>query len=305
MKNYPLVSVYTCVYNGARTISRVFESMRELDYPNIEHVIVNDGSFDDTEKMIEQYINTVDFPVKYHKKENGGKHTALNIAWDLAEGEFLVQLDADDRLYPHSIKYLVDVYYQIPEEIRSEYWCVLGRCVTQHGQFVGDKYPQDINEKHWVEAGKEASKCQGDKCGIQLKKYLDKYRFPNIIGPTYLPEGIIWTQIERAYGTWYTNEVVLVYYVSEGGNLTAKRNTRKQYASTCYNYKWKLMNPQLYPKSFKYLIKYSILYFVTDKKFRMNNPYIENMEKYRVILLLLCLVTYPGAFVFRKLRRIY
>lgn len=52
MKNYPLVSVYTCVYNGARTISRVFESMRELDYPNIEHVIVNDGSFDDTEKMI-------------------------------------------------------------------------------------------------------------------------------------------------------------------------------------------------------------------------------------------------------------
>ena len=305
MKNYPLVSVYTCVYNGARTISRVFESVRNLDYPNIEHVIVNDGSVDDTERLIEEYINSVNYTVKYYKKDNGGKHTALNVAWDLAEGEFLVQLDADDKLYSHSITYLVSTYYQIPEEIRSEYWCVLGRCVTQQGEFVGDRYPKDINEKHWREAGKEASRYQGDKIGLQVKKYLDQYRFPEIIGPSYLPEGIIWKQIDSKYGTWYTNEVISVYYVNEGGNLTAKRTERKQYASTCYNYKWKLMNPHMYPKTFKYLIKYSILYFVTDWKFRENNRYTEELEQYRVRLLLLCLIAYPGAFVFRKLKRIY
>lgn len=304
MKEYPLVSVYTCVFNGAQTISRVFESMRKLDYPNIEHVIVNDGSYDDTDRLIEEYISTVDFPVKYHKKENGGKHTALNMAWDLAEGEFLLQLDADDRLYPHAIKYLLDVYNQIPEEIRSEYWCVHGRCITQYGEFVGDRYPQGINEKHWQEAGKEASKCKGDKCGLQLKKYLDRYRFPEIIGPTYLPEGIIWKQIDSEYGTWYTNEVVLMYYVKEGGNLTAPKSKRKQYSSTCYNYKWKLMNPKIYPKSFTNLIKYSMLYFVSDKNFRIHNPYSEHLEEYRVILWLLCLITYPGAVAFRYWKRI-
>ena len=72
MKDYPLVSVYTCVYNGERTIHRVFESMKKLDYPNIEHVIVNDGSTDKTDELVQEYISQVSFAVKYHKKENGG-----------------------------------------------------------------------------------------------------------------------------------------------------------------------------------------------------------------------------------------
>ena len=73
--NLPLVSVYTCVYNGEKTIHRVFESMKQLDYPNFEHVIVNDGSTDSTEELVKQYIKEAKFPVKYHKKENGGKHS--------------------------------------------------------------------------------------------------------------------------------------------------------------------------------------------------------------------------------------
>lgn len=305
MEKYPLVTVYTCVYNGARTISRVFESLQELDYPNVEHVIVNDGSVDDTEKLIEQYLITAKFPVKYYKKEHGGKHTALNAAWNIAEGEFLIQLDADDRLYPHAIKYLLNVYYQIPEEIRSQYWCVHGRCVTQYGNFVGDKYPTDINSLHWEEAGKIASKCKGDKCGLQVRQYLNKYRFPEIIGPSHLPEGIIWTQIDKEYGTWYTNEVVLVYYVNEGGNLTAKRDARKQYAPTCYSYKWKIMNPQLYPKSVVYMIKYSLFFYVADEDYRKNNAYFKDLERYKLVLSLLRLITRPGAIVFRWLKRLH
>lgn len=304
MKEYPLVSVYTCVYNGANTIARVFESMHNLDYPNIEHIIVNDGSFDDTEKMVEEYISTVAFPVKYHKKENGGKHTALNKAWDLAEGEFMIQLDADDKLLPHSIKFLVDTYYQIPEEVRSEYWCVHGRCVTQFGDFVGDRYPEGINCETWKKAGEEARKYGGEKIGLQVRKYNCKYRFPEVMGVSHIPEGIVWQQINKVYGTWYTNEVVRVYYVGEGGNLTDKRSRRNQFGPGCYAYKWKLMHPQWYPRSFKNLALYSLSYFISDKKFRGYNPYLKDLEQYRIMLSLLCLVTYPGAFIFRKLKRI-
>ena len=67
MKNYPLVSVYTCVYNGERTIHRVFESMENLNYPNIEHIIVNDGSTDQTDVLIQEYIERVSSNVKYQK----------------------------------------------------------------------------------------------------------------------------------------------------------------------------------------------------------------------------------------------
>lgn len=304
MKEYPLVSVYTCVYNGANTITRVFESMRNLDYPNIEHIIVNDGSSDDTEKMVKEYINTVTFPVKYHKKENGGKHTALNIIWDIAEGEFMIQLDADDKLLPHSVKFLVDTYYQIPEEVRDEYWCVHGRCETQFGEFVGDKYPEGINCENWKKAGEAARKCGGEKIGLQVRKYLCNYKFPEVKGVSYIPEGIVWHQINKVYGTWYTNEVVRIYYVGEGGNLTDKRTRRSQFGPRCYFCKWKLMHPEWYPLSFKSLVNYSLEYFISDKRFRKHNPYLKDLEQHKIVLSLLSSITCPGAFIIRKLKHI-
>lgn len=304
MTSYPLVTVYTCVYNGARTLDRVFKSMKNLNYPNIEHVIVNDGSTDNTDKLVNAYIAEVSFPVKYHKKENGGKHTALNIAWDIAEGEFLVQLDADDELLPHAVTYLVEKYYSIPECIRSEYWCVHGRCITQHGDFVGDKYPEDINNQHWSKSLVEAEKCSGEKIGLQVREYLKDYRFPEIVGLSYISEGMLWKQINSRYGTWYTNEVVRIYYVGEGGNLTAKKTLRRHFSPQCYKVKWRLMHPEWYDFSFTDLILYSLLYFISDTKFRSNNRYTEGLEKYRIALVLLCPITLFSSFWVRLIKHI-
>lgn len=302
--SYPLVSVYTCVYNGESTIHRVFESMKNLDYPNIEHIIVNDGSEDNTEALIQEYIKQVSFPVKYHKKENGGKHTALNVAWSLAEGEFMLQLDADDKLLSHGVKYLVDTYYQIPEDIREQYWCVHGRCITQDGDFVGDKYPKDINNGHWKETGQRARKCGGDKVGLQLRKYLCNYRFPEVKGVSHIAESIIWKQINEEYGTWYTNEVVVVYYVNEGGNLTAKKTKRRQFSSLAFKLKWQIMHEKEYGENFKTILTYPLIYYVADNDFRKYNAYLEGIKCHRVFLRVLQPIMFIAAFVYRALKKI-
>lgn len=304
MTSFPLVTIYTCVYNGARTLHRVFNSVKNLDYPNIEHVIVNDGSTDDTDAMIQAYITEVSIPVKYHKKENGGKHTALNIAWDIAEGEFLVQLDADDELLPHAVTFLVETYFRIPEDIRNEYWCVHGRCITQHGDFVGDKYPENINAQHWSKALEAANKCSGEKIGLQVRAYLKDYRFPEVVGLSYISEGMLWKQIERNYGTWYTNEVIRIYYVGEGGNLTARKTQRRHFAPLCYKMKWQLMHPEWYKTSFRDLVRYSLTYFISDRKFRDNNRYTEGLETHKIALILLCPFTLVGAYFARLIKHI-
>lgn len=304
VKNLPLVSIYTCVYNGEKTIDRVFKSVKNLDYPNIEHIIVNDGSTDRTEELVKEYIEQSQCVVKYHKKENGGKHTALNIAWDMAEGFFLIQLDADDELLPHSISYLVDEYYKIPEDIREQYWCVHGRCVTQHGKFVGEYYPEGINNNSWQDAGKIARRCPGEKIGIQRRDYLAPYRFPLVKGVTHVPEGIVWAQLNSKYGTWYTNEVVRVYYVGEGGNLTAKDTKRRQFGAKTFNFKWKLMNYSFYGKSFKTLFYYSLFYYLSDKNYRRHNRYLEGVKKRKILLVLLTPATSILAFVYRKIKKI-
>lgn len=304
MTEYPLVSVYTCVFNGERTIHRVFKSMKELDYPNIEHVIINDGSTDKTEELVQEYMRQVPFVVKYHKKNNGGKHTALNIVWDLAEGEFMIQLDADDELLPHSVRYLVDTYFQIPENVRDEYWCIHGRCITQKGDFVGDKYPDDINVGHWSETCKKARNYGGEKIGLQVRKYLRNFKFPEVVGVSYIPESIVWQQINKEYGTWYTNEIVRVYYVGEHGNLTDKITKRRQVGPKCYRYKWKIMHPQWFKISIKDLAAYSVLYFITDKRFRDNNGYLKDIKKHKLALVLLYPIAITGALFIRTIKGI-
>lgn len=305
MTAFPLVTIYTCVYNGARTLHRVFKSIKNLDYPNIEHVIVNDGSTDDTDKLVQAYMEEVSYPVKYHKKENGGKHTALNVAWDIAEGEFLVQLDADDELLPHAVSFLVETYFKIPKSIRSQYWCVHGRCITQHGDFVGDRYPETINDQHWTKSLEEARKCKGEKIGLQVGAYLKGFRFPEVVGLSFISEGMLWNQIESKYGTWYTNEVIRIYYINEGGNLTAPATQRRHFAPRCFKVKWRLMHPEWYPFSPKDLLLYSLFYFMSDKRFRHNNQYTADLNRYRFPLWLLCPLTLPGAWLVRQLKHIH
>ncbi|MBO5306059.1 MAG: glycosyltransferase family 2 protein [Clostridia bacterium] len=305
-KQYPLVSVCTCVYNGEKTLHRVFESMNKITYPNIEHIIVNDGSTDGTEKLIETYSAQATFPVKYHKKENGGKHSALNIAWTMISGELTVDLDADDELLPDSISRLVDTYLSIPENIRDEYWCVHGRCVTQFGDFVGIPYPNNINNHDWRTAAEYASKCVGEKLGLKVVKYLSQYKFPEVVGAHYLSEGIVWRQLNVKYGTWYTNEVVRVYYVNEGGNLSERRTKRSQYGSLAYWFKWKITHPDLYPFSVKDLLSYALCFFVSAEKYRKHNKYFKEITSFdqKIVLFVVAPVMFFGAIVFRCIRHI-
>ena len=305
-KQYPLVSICTCVYNGEKTLHRVFESMSKVTYPNIEHIIVNDGSTDKTEELIEKYAAKAKFPVKHYRIEHSGKHSALNIAWDMACGDFVADLDADDEVLPHSINYLVDTYFSIPNNIRDEYWCVHGRSVTQNGDFIGDRFPTDINHSDWRSAQVRASQCQGNKFGLRVKKYLSEYRFPNVIGAHYLPESIVWKQLNSKYGTWYTNEVVHIYYVNEGGNLSARRTKRAQFGSLAYYYKWCIMHPEHYRRSIKDFGFYSLCFFVSSKKYRQNNKYLEGIENFSYKALLVCIypVMYFLSILFRILRHI-
>ena len=106
----PLVSIYTCVYNMADTIKRACDSVYRQTYPNIEHVIVNDGSEDNISEFLTDYKKTARYPVHIFNKSNGGKHTALNVAWQAANGQFMIQLDADDELLPHCVEFLIKTY---------------------------------------------------------------------------------------------------------------------------------------------------------------------------------------------------
>jgi hypothetical protein len=170
--------------------------------------------------------------------------------------------------------------------------------------FVGTKYPDGINNLTKQEADKAASCNNGDVIGLMVSKYLRQYKYPEIIGCSYLPEVMIWNPLNKRYRTWYTNEVMHTYYVGEGGNLTDKKKKRRQYAPGCYYAKWQIMHPEEYPVSIKTLIQYAAFYFISHKEYRKNNRYLADLQQNRWMLVCLVPIIYPLSMMYRIVKGI-
>lgn len=100
----PLVSIVIPVYNGANYVAEAIESALNQTYKNIEIIVVNDGSTDNTEEVVKSYGDKV----RYFCKENGGTSTALNLAIKNMKGEYFSWLSHDDMYYPKKIFYQIE-----------------------------------------------------------------------------------------------------------------------------------------------------------------------------------------------------
>jgi glycosyltransferase involved in cell wall biosynthesis len=96
---YPLVSIVIPVYNGSNYMQCAIDSALRQDYDNIEVIVVNDGSTDNTDEIAKSYGDKI----RYFSKENGGVSTALNLAIKNAKGEYISWLSHDDYYLPNKI----------------------------------------------------------------------------------------------------------------------------------------------------------------------------------------------------------
>jgi glycosyltransferase involved in cell wall biosynthesis len=86
------ISVIVPVYNGARFVSQAIDSILDQPYGNLELIVIDDGSTENTATVIQGYGNAL----RYEYQSNGGSSVARNHGCSLAAGDFLAFLDADD-----------------------------------------------------------------------------------------------------------------------------------------------------------------------------------------------------------------
>ena len=110
----PLVTVVTPCYNAAPFIATTIASVREQDYPAIEHIIVDDCSTDGSWEVIEAHRDVV---TCVRLQENRGGGYARNRGAEMARGDYLMFLDADDVIAPDTIRSLVDAARGAPGSI--------------------------------------------------------------------------------------------------------------------------------------------------------------------------------------------
>jgi len=103
-----MISVIVPTYNRAYMIGKTMESILSQTFKDLEIIVVDDGSTDNTEEVVKSYSNNSVMPIRYVRKENGGCASARNKGIDLAEGEYIAFLDSDDQFIPDAIKTLMD-----------------------------------------------------------------------------------------------------------------------------------------------------------------------------------------------------
>jgi glycosyltransferase involved in cell wall biosynthesis len=96
----PLVSIVIPVYNGANYMREAIDSALAQTYPNIEILVINDGSTDETENIALSYGDRI----RYFSQRNGGQSAALNRGIQEMRGEYFSWLSHDDRFYPNKIE---------------------------------------------------------------------------------------------------------------------------------------------------------------------------------------------------------
>jgi glycosyltransferase involved in cell wall biosynthesis len=116
----PAVSVIIPSYNHGRYIARAVESVLSSSFSDLELVIVDDGSTDDTLQVLRSYRTRPQ--VKVRTQENRGAHAALNVGLSLAAGRLLFVLNSDDAFHPDRIRRLVERFHADPGVVLAGSW---------------------------------------------------------------------------------------------------------------------------------------------------------------------------------------
>lgn len=143
----PLVSVIIPTYNNGRFIRQAVDSVLEQDFTDVEIIVIDDGSTDDTADVLQPYRDRI----QYHVQENQGVCAARNRGLALARGRYVSFLDADDYFLPGKLTDQVAAYRRMPSlGILNSGW----RLVDETGATIKDVEPwhsvPDLSLEDWL-----------------------------------------------------------------------------------------------------------------------------------------------------------
>lgn len=205
-------TVLTATYNRAHTLTGVYQSLCAQTFRDFEWVIIDDGSTDGTRDLVLSWNPF--FPIRYNWKQNGGKHTAVNIGVAQAAGDFVVILDSDDRCLPGALERMDYFWRQIPNPER--FANLVACCCAEDGSIFGDPLPQEhVDVFNLGDA--LAIVGNTDRWGMMRADVLKCFPYPEFANERFIPEGVVWNRILSQYAVRYVNEPLLIAGYAPGG----------------------------------------------------------------------------------------
>ena len=248
-----MITVFTPTYNRGNLLNRLYQSLCKQKNKEFEWIIVDDGSTDETScviKMIQDKHACEDFPIHYYKKENGGKHTAVNMGVQKANGELFFIADSDDILPSNALQTVAEVWEQTKYDNSIGGICGLDGDIND-GSIIGTGFPKEVHllnielSNHinigYIDATTRdvrfKFKVDGDMKEVFRTSVLREFPFPEIRGERFCPEVLIWNRIASKYKLRHINKIIyLVEYQQEGITSAITRSRMDSPIATTMTY---------------------------------------------------------------------
>ncbi len=229
-------TVFTPTYNRAYTIHLVFNSLMKQSYKSFEWLIVDDGSTDNTQKIVEEFQQKAWFPIRYIQQRNGGKHRAINRGVKEARGEFFLIFDSDDWCTDNALERFDFHWEQIPKKDKDVFASIASLCQYANGDIIGDRFPSDVFDSDFNTMFYSYG-IKGDKWLVVKTDIVKKFPFPEFEGENFIAEGSVWNQIGKNYKTRFINEALeFMEYLDDGLSSKTRQLRRDNCLGTVYTY---------------------------------------------------------------------
>jgi len=220
------VTVFTPTYNRAKVLHRVYDSLVKQTFTDFKWIIVDDGSADETRKVVRAFEAEKKIEIEYYFQTNQGKHIATNYAVSLTDSELFIIADSDDAFTADAVEKLVAAWDTIPDDEKPFYKGVICRCFdSKTGAPIGT-YPVPVFDSNDVDEFFKL-KLRFEKWTLFRTDVFREFPFPDEgTGMKFYPETVLWQRMGRKYKTRYIDAPLREYFRDQENALTHKNTPR-------------------------------------------------------------------------------
>lgn len=199
----PKVSVLIPTYNYARYVGLAVESALMQSYPNLEVIVIDDGSTDNTQEVLKPYLSRIN----YLYKPNGGTGGALNLGIAKSSGKYICWLSSDDVFYPDKVAKQVQLMESNPTQ---------GFCYTSFAVIEADgKHHYDIHSPYYPDRKEMVVKLM-EGCFINGSTVMMRRAALSVVGVFDEAMGTVhdydlWFRFLRHFPCGFIDEILIGY----------------------------------------------------------------------------------------------
>ena len=208
------LTYFTPTYNRAQNLPKLYESLVNQTDKRFIWLVVDDGSKDNTSELINKWIKENKIEIEYIYKNNGGKHTAIDLSNEVCKTEFINCIDSDDCVSPDSTEILYNYFEKISN---NDNICgIVGRRASFEGVPFNNSFPLNNETLYFRELSEKYGYSQ-DTNLVFKTEIIKKYKFPQFENERFVTESVFYNQFLFDYKMFSIPELLYLGEYQEDG----------------------------------------------------------------------------------------